>query len=424
MTITASAPTRSAEFPAWWIGEPRLMAGLGSTWRLARADHASVHGVMTLLAREELEHLSDVMRLLGRGGAGFPVARKLRSLPKSGVRAVIVNGAESEPASGKDRLLLRRTPHLVLDGLALVTHAVRARTAIVAVHDGEAEASLRDAIAERRDGIKIRVIATPGRFVSGEARAVIRGAEGKAALPPGRRVIPTEHGLFGGPTFLSNAETFAQLAVVARMGSRYADSGIASEPGTTLLTVGGAVARPGVVEVPIGTPLPLLLRAAGSRPGSKVLLGGYHGTFASDPHDLLLSRSDLAARGQTLGAGVVLALSPETCALAEVEAVAAYLARESAGQCGPCVFGLPAIARDLRRLRHGAPMAMADLQRHLGAVAGRGACAHPDGAARFVASALAAFPDEMRAHTIAGTCGRPFRSELPLPSSPINGDRR
>lgn len=419
MTLT-TRPLPATSVPVWWVGQPRLLAGLDVLARLDLAAHRSIHGDLVALRRDELEHLADSVRLLGRGGAGFPVARKLRSLPASGVRAVIVNGAESEPASGKDRVLMRRVPHLVLDGLVLVARAVRAREAMVVVHDREAEASLRAAIGERRDRVKIRVIATVGRFVSGEARAVIRGAEGKLAIPPGRRAIPTQRGMFGRPTFLSNAETFAQLALLARLGRAYADTGVSTEPGTTLLTVGGAVTRPGVVEVPLGMPLALLLEAAGSPTGSAVLMGGYHGAFVSNPSSVTLSRPALADMGLTLGAGVVLVLSPDTCALAEVESVAAYLASESAGQCGPCVFGLPAIATDVGRLRRGDGSAWIDLQRHLGVVAGRGACAHPDGASRFVASALGAFPAEIHAHLTVGTCGRPHRHELPLPTGRSN----
>lgn len=399
----------------WWsIGEPRVLAGLETRDRLDLAAHQAIHGAAAKLTRSELEQACDQVALLGRGGAGFPVAVKLRSMPPRGRSAVIVNGSESEPASAKDRLLMRRAPHLVLDGLAVVGHALHSSDLSIAVHDQAAEQSLRAAIAERGESRRVRVVRTPGRFVSGEARAVIHGLEGKPALPSGRRILPTESGLNGRPTFLSNAETFAQIALMARLGRHYADTGVSEEPGTTLLTVGGAVARPGVVEVPIGVPLRIVLEAAGAAADSTILLGGYHGTFVDDPASVVLSRPHLKGTGLVLGAGVVAVLSPNTCALAEVEAVSGYLASQSAGQCGPCVFGLPAIANDLRRLRLGQADALDNLRRHAGIVTGRGACAHPDGLARLIGSFLTTFPDEVELHRRHGGCGKSYRAELPL----------
>lgn len=401
----------------WTIGRPRLTAGLEKAERVALDAHLRLHGPAPRMTRAALEDLTAQVRLLGRGGAGFPVAVKLKALPARRTHAVVVNGAESEPASGKDRLLMRRVPHLVLDGADLVARAVRARQVTIVVHDPEAEQSIRAALAERPVPASTTVVSIPGRFVSGEARAIINGAEGDVALPSGRRILPSDRGLHGRPTFLSNAETYAQLAVLARLGASYADTGVSVEPGTSLLTVGGAVTRPGVVEVPNGIPLALLLQAAGVEADSHILLGGYHGTFVADPSHVTLSRPDLKANGLTLGAGVVLAVSSRTCALAEVEAATSYLAAESAGQCGPCVFGLPALADDLRRLRHGDLTACTDLHRHLGVIPGRGACAHPDGASRFVGSALEALAQEIAVHAHGRGCGRPYRGELPVPQA-------
>jgi NADH:ubiquinone oxidoreductase subunit F (NADH-binding) len=360
--------------------------------------------------------LAESVHLLGRGGAGFPVAEKLRALPRLGARTVIANGMESEPASSKDRLLMRRCPHLVWDGLVLVARAVRARNALVVTHDAESERSLRAALAERSDRVRVRVVRTVGRFVAGEATAVIRSAEGKAALPTGRRIPPTRRGMSAQPTYLSNIETFAQLAVLGRLRQHYADTGLREEPGTTLLTVSGSVARKGVVEAPLGLPLVLLAEAAGASAGSTLLVGGYHGTFVSQPRGVVLSRPELTRHRLALGAGAIVALSPATCPIAEVEAVATYLAAESAGQCGPCVFGLPALAEDLRILRFGGD-ALGRLHRHLGVIPGRGACSHPNGTLRFVSSALTAFADDVALHADGKGCGRPYRHELPLPES-------
>jgi NADH:ubiquinone oxidoreductase subunit F (NADH-binding) len=212
---------------------------------------------------------------------------------------------------------------------------------------------------------------------------------------------------------LANAETFAQVAVLLRLGPRrFAETGTRQEPGTTLLTVGGAVGRLGVVEVPFGTPLGIVLAAAASAPPAAIVVGGYQGSWLSPAPDVAISRAGLAAAGATLGAGVLLVLDANTCALGELARVASWLASQSAGQCGPCRFGLPALAADVDALARGWQQGNA-VFRHAATIAGRGACAHPDGAARFVTSGLHALQDELHRHA-SGGCGRPVLGRLPL----------
>ncbi|WP_405056299.1 proton-conducting membrane transporter [Kribbella sp. NBC_01505] len=379
--------------PTSVIGDARLLAGLDQG-RLDRQAHLWTHGAQPQLTRAAYAELCEAVGLKGRGGAAFPVARKLAGLPARGIEAVVVNGSESEPISRKDRLLLTRAPHLVLDGATGLAHALGAPHVLIAVHDPEAALSIREAILERDDQLAIEVTETPGRFVAGEARAVLSVLEGGPAVPPGRKVLPTQQGYHRRPTFLSNVETFAQLAVLARLGARgFSSTGLASEPGTQLLTVAGAVQRPGVIETPIGVPLNTVLQFAGADAGP-VLLGGYHGRWLPQGANQLLQ-----------GTGIVLALGTETCPLGEVYRVAQWLASQSAGQCGPCVFGLAGLVDDFARLFRGDASGWYDAQRHLGLVPGRGACAHPDGSARFLASALEVFDDDVRSH-LAGGCGR------------------
>jgi NADH:ubiquinone oxidoreductase subunit F (NADH-binding) len=226
---------------------------------------------------------------------------------------------------------------------------------------------------------------------------------GGAAVPPGRRVHLTQH-----DTLLSNVETFAHIAVALRLGPhRFRESGTHAEPGTTLLTVGGAVERPGVVEVPLGTPLGILLSAAGAAPPQVVVIGGYHGTWQGLRPDLQLSH----ATG--LGAGVISVLDGSTCALGELARVAAWLAAQSTRRCGPCRFGLPALARDVAGIATGNDVAAAF--HHAQVVNGRGACHHPDGAVRFVMSGLHILREETVRHRTAGGCGRPVRGQLAVP---------
>ena len=397
---------RPVDTTAWTVGEPRLLAGLAEHSRLDLATHVAVHGALP--PAERLTAYLDAAPIAGRGGAGFPLGAKLRTLPGRATQ-IVVNGTESEPASRKDRTLLLRAPHLVLDGAIATAAATGAREITVAVHDEATAASLRSAVAERRDARRVRVRVIPGGFVGGEARAVVRALQGGPALPPGRRTPPTVTGVV-----VSNAETFAQAAILLRRGPhRFADTGTHAEPGTTLLTVGGAVARPGVVEIPLGTPLGIVLAAAGAPAVPEaVILGGYHGSWIAPAPDLRLSREGTAAVGAAFGAGVLLVLDGASCALGELARVAGWLAGESARQCGPCRFGLPALAADVAALAAG--------QWHLGAaleharlVTGRGACAHPDGAARFVTSGLRLLDDEAQRH-FAGGCGRPVLGQLPI----------
>ncbi len=192
------------------------------------------------------------------------------------------------------------------------------------------------------------------------------------------------------------------------------------EPGTVLLTLSGAVARPMVVEVPTGVPLRYVLQLAGAPPLPQgVLTGGYHGNWidAAAVHEAVVSKASLAAVGGSLGAGAILPIGPETCPLGEALRVANWLAAETAGQCGPCRLGLPAAAGGLSDvLNGGGPAALEALREVVGAVKGRGACKHPDGSARFFSSSLSAFTDDLAAHVLDGGCGRPTTGVLPLPS--------
>ncbi|TCO47019.1 NADH:ubiquinone oxidoreductase subunit F (NADH-binding) [Kribbella antiqua] len=389
------------------IGEPRLLAGLDQG-RADRQRHLFTHGAQPDLNREAYTQLAEAVGLRGRGGAAFPVALKLADLPAKGIEAVVVNGSESEPVSRKDRLLLTLAPHLVLDGATGLARALGAPHVLIAVHDAAAATSIREAIMERDDGLAIEVTDTPGRFVAGEARAVLSALEGGKAVPPGRRALPTRKGYHRRPTFLSNVETFAQLAVLARLGPKgYSSTGLISEPGTQLLTVDGAVERPGVVETPTGVPLEAVLQFSGAARGP-VLLGGYHGKWLPETDGVYLQRPEVSA-------GIILALGTETCPLGEVHRVSQWLASQSAGQCGPCVFGLASLVDDFDRLVKGDPAGWHDAQRHLGLVPGRGACAHPDGSARFLASALEVFGEDVRLHLDGGGCGRPVLGVLPVP---------
>jgi NADH:ubiquinone oxidoreductase subunit F (NADH-binding) len=348
--------------------------------------------------------------IVGRGGAGFPVWRKLAAVAEGRSPVVIGNGAEGEPASSKDHTLLVRAPHLVLDGLQLAAETVRAAEAYLYVPSGAATDAVRAALAERTawDALPVTVVTAPDHFVAGQESAVVAAVEGRPALPADRLELTVRSGVRGRPTLVQNVETLAHIAQVARYGAEwFRQRGTAEEPGTFLATVSGAVRRGGVYEVPIGIPLTELLAEAGG-PASElraVLVGGYHGTWipASDL-GISLSRKALGPVGGSIGAGVVVALDTAHCGLKAAADVTSYLAQQSARQCGPCLNGLPAMAETMSALARGGQPDLADRARRLAdLVERRGACNHPDGAARFVRSSLAVFGDEIAWH-LRGAC--------------------
>ena len=315
---------------------------------------------------------------------------------------VVVNGAEGEPASGKDKVLLRLAPHLVLDGALAAAAAVGAREIVIAVaRDARRErSSIAAALAERRDRMRWRVASVPVSFIVGEETALLASLAGRPAKPTLKPPYPFERGLRGAPTLVQNVETLAHLALIARYGpSWFRALGTAAEPGTALVSVSGAVARPGVYEIELGSTLgDLVAQARGAaEPIDAYLVGGYFGAWTREPSLPLTAASGL-------GAGIVVALPETTCALAETARVARYLATQSAGQCGPCVHGLAALAGGLEQLAHGRGADRAQLARWTEEVRGRGACRHPDGAAGFVASSLATFTAETATHLQHGRC--------------------
>jgi len=362
--------------------------------------------------------------LTGRGGAGFPTARKLSAVAAGrDAPVVIANGTEGEPASAKDKVLLAREPHLVLDGAVLAAHLVGARQAFVVVHEAVREIVDRAAAERRqahRDGIRLKIRTGADRFVGGEASALVNWVGNGIPLPTATPPRAAEHGLDGRPTLVQNIETLAHLALIGRYGAQWFRSlGTAAEPGSMLVTLIGAVRRPGVYEIEIGQPAGEILGLAGgpAAPLGALLIGGYFGTWAHPEAvcPLPFSANGLSEVGASPGAGLIAALPADSCGLAETARVARYLAVESAGQCGPCVFGLDAIAGALEDLAVGRSFRPDLLRRWTGQVEGRGACHHPDGAVRLIRSALRMFGAEIGRHAQGLCSGKRPLGVLPVP---------
>ena len=371
-------------------------------------EHQQGFGPLPESARATLVPLLDRSGLTGRGGAGFPTGRKIASV--TGPKAVVIgNGADSEPLSHKDAELLSRATHLVLDGLKVVAAAVSADKVVMYV-PSRAVPTIKTAINERRsaevDRHRVTVVAAPDGFVAGEESAVVRRVEGGPALPRDRTVPSSISGVRGRPTVVNNVETLAHIALIARYGSRWFKSvGDPSEPGTMLVTLTGGAATGSVVEVPTGTRLTDLVGHPGVtdfRALRAVLLGGYHGSWIPSAMltDARLSHAGLAHLGASPGAGIIHAMPADQCGLARTADILEYLAGQSARQCGPCLNGLPQLARlfdDLAYCRVDERL-LEEVSRMIDVIDGRGSCRHPDGTARLARSALDTFASDIEQH--------------------------
>jgi len=431
--VTATEPQVAAPRRA---PASRILAAWHQTGRADLASHLATHGPVPLPRRGEhgwgdrLVQAVDEAGLTGRGGAGFPTARKLRSFRAGHKHAILaINAMEGEPASQKDRALLSGAPHLVLDGAELVASAIGAREIAVCVADDRADSAqaVRGALAERVGAglsrMPTRLEHPPGRYVAGEESALVAWLAGGPAHPQFRTDKATPLTIKRRPVLVHSAETLAHVALIARHGPAWFRTvGYPDAPGTCLVTVSGPVTSPGVCEVELGTPVASILERAGiSAPISAVLIGGYGGTWIrSGLLDTPYAPGPLATVGSAVGAGVVAAIATASCGVAETARVATYMANESAGQCGPCVFGLHALAQDLVQLARGEgdSQVLSRLTDRLGAVEGRGACGHPDGVVRLVRSALRVFAGDVTDHDHGRPCaGWNRRPVLPVTAS-------
>jgi NADH:ubiquinone oxidoreductase subunit F (NADH-binding) len=413
----------------------RLLAGPPAhQGRESRESHEGRLGTIDLEGLDPGQLRATVREsgLLGRGGGGFPTATKFDVAAQSpGIPIVVVNASEGEPASRKDQTLLELRPHLVLDGAELAAAAVGARDIVIYTHASHAAAndSLRAALAERAASrMRIRLVDAPNTYIAGETSAVVSYLDGRGAIPS-RGVIPAARvGIAQRPTIVNNVETLAHLALIARRGAAwFAEAGAPEAPGSTMLTLAGAVREPGlVVEVVGPATLGEVLEVYGGLRDvpRAVLLGGYEGTWmpGHDAWRTPVERHRLARLGMSLGCGVVAVISDEMCGLAQTARLVSWLASQSAGQCGPCIFGLPSLSEqfdavvagrarkgDVRRLRELAT-----------SVRGRGACGHPTGVATLVESALDTFAPELMNHLRGEVCSVTRGSgDFPVPSSEV-----
>ncbi|MFN6553230.1 NADH-ubiquinone oxidoreductase-F iron-sulfur binding region domain-containing protein [Mycolicibacterium septicum] len=422
--------------------ELTVAAWPGMTPRLLRdgpeglTDYRQAGGYGALTDPQRLLDEVQASGLLGRGGAAFPMAVKLRTVRDNGQRGgdaktgsvVIANGEEGEPASIKDRWLLRNRPHAVLDGLRLAAGIVGADRVVVYVSDPRAAESVERALAElsgHLDGVAVELLTVAPGYVAGEETAAIHVVNGGPAKPTDKPPRPFEEGVDGRPTLISNVETLAHLAFLHQHGARaFRELGTEASPGTFLATITGAGRVPALYELPHGIAFTDLLTLHGVS-ADKVrgaLMGGYFaGLINRDIVGVTLDHEAVRALGSGLGCGAIGILTDD-CPVAVAASVLAYFDRENAGQCGSCFNGTAAMAAVATGLRDGLATQedLDRLKRWSVVLRGRGACATLDGAANVAASLLSQFPDLVQRHLENGcqtcrsgafTADRPYEVE-------------
>jgi NADH:ubiquinone oxidoreductase subunit F (NADH-binding) len=348
--------------------------------------------------------------LRGRGGAAFPLGVKLAAVAgQPGDHVLVVNGEEGEPASVKDRWLLRTRPHLVLDGTLRAASAIGAVTAYVYVSDGQAAESIRTALAELDElPVPVHVRTVPHSYVAGEETAAVRAINGGPAKPADKPPRPFEEGVAGCPTLVSNVETIANLPRIAAGPASILAPGAHGQE-TFLVTLTGSCPRPGLYEVPFGGTLGEAAEKLGrlTGPPRGYLMGGYFaGLLNSRGHGLVLDYDVFRDEGSGLGCGAVIVLGPADCPVGAAAQVMAYFDRNNASQCGSCFNGTAAMSGVTAALARGVagPADVQRLESWAAFLPGRGACATLDGAANVARSLLREFPAEVEAH-VRDRCG-------------------
>ncbi len=402
---------------------PRVLQG-ATDRPLTLAQHEAMWGQWR--PRRDLLDELDRAGLTGRGGAAFPTATKARLLRDQHARKkfVVVNAMEGEPASHKDATIAQSNPHLVLDGALSLATAIGASHIALCVAREKAsmvnhfERALRE--RERRGslGVVVEIHTPPGRYIAGEESALVHWLDDNETLPQYRPQRPSILRIGRAPVLVDNAETHAHVGLITRWGAEWFRSiGTAQSPGSMVVSVSGAVTRPVVLEIALGTPLAEVLAAARADTDPQaVLLGGYGGSFLSAEHlSTPMANEVLRPLGASVGAGVIVVIPRAACGITETHNIVRWMAHESARQCGPCAFGLPALAEDLAQLVTGGRDAAAALTRmseRSDVIEGRGGCRHPDGVVRLLRSALQVFAADAHRHAAGQPCAYAGRSRF------------
>jgi NADH-quinone oxidoreductase subunit F len=402
------------------LDEYRAIGGYRPLSRARKMDPAAV-----------IEEISKAS-LRGRGGAGFPMGRKLSLVPpaakRQGPAYVVANADESEPGAFKDREIMGRVPHRFLEGCLIAAHAIQAEAVFIYIR-GEylAEALvLETAIEEaRRAGlfgqVKVVLHRGAGAYICGEESALLESLEGSRGQPRPRPPFPPVAGLYMQPTLINNVQTIASVPAIIELGAeRYAELGVASAPGTVVYSLSGNVNRPGNYELPLGVTLRELIFQHGQgiadgRALKAIIPGGSSvPVFTPDQLDVQLDFDSVQAAGSYLGSAAVIVVDERACMVQLALRAEKFYMHESCGKCTPCREGTRWLVRLLEKIETGEGT-QADLDLVVEVcdrIEGKSLCALGDFAVWCVGSYVEKFRDEFQRHLDEGGC--PFGGESTL----------
>jgi NADH-quinone oxidoreductase subunit F len=368
--------------------------------------------------------------LRGRGGAGFPTGKKwqfTREAPGE-ARYLVLNGGEDEPGSKKDRVLMENLPHLVIEGTILGAYAIGAAKAYLYINAkyDEAIRSIDNALAEAKAAgywgenilgsnftLEFEVIPAPHNYVAGEDTAVLEVIEGKQPLPRQKPPFPVTVGLFGKPTSVNNVETLANVAPIMLKGAGwYRTFGTAESPGTMIFALDDDVNRPGIYELPFGTPLRHLIEECGGgmRDGKKIKAimpaAPSSAYLPADKIDTPLDHNSMRDAGAGLGCGVVRLIAEGTCIVEEVLKISEFFTAESCGQCPACRMETATLTMILKKVQagQGGQPILDQFGKILAFNKGKGFCNLIAMPGPPIESALKLFPEDFAAHLSTGKC--------------------
>ncbi len=399
----------------------------------AYLDSGGFQGLKRALGMSREEVVAEIQKsgLRGRGGAGFPTAKKwemvLRGRGKD--RYVVCNASEGEPGTFKDRYLMVNNPYRLLEGILIAAYVIGARKSYVFFKDKHVEANaaveraieelygkgyLGSAIFGSNFQADVEPVTGPADYVAGEETAMLEVIEGRRAQPRQKPPFyPSSMGLYRQPTLVNNVETLSAVTHILANGAEwYRGFGVPTTPGTALVSLSGAVERPGVYEVVMGSSLRSIIDDLGGgvkdrRPLKAVMPGGPSNTIlCADEIDVAMDFDSLRQAGSGLGTAGVIVYDDQDCMLRVAMEYTNFFAEESCGQCPPCKMGTANLTMTLEKIEagKGGDKEFELLGQVCGFIKGRGYCTLVNGAVAIVQSILRGFDAEIREHTLRGGC--------------------